>query len=48
METSKLMIPLFYGHSFNRERHKRRMVYEREISDGKQAYQLWRGVGDED
>ena len=48
METSKLMIPLFYGHSFNRERHKRRMVYEREITDGKQAYQLWRGVGEAD
>lgn len=48
MEHSKLMIPLFYGHSFNRESCKMRAVFEREISDGAQTYRLWRGTGTPD
>lgn len=48
MEHSKLMIPLFYGHSFNREGRKMRAVFEREISDGAQTYRLWRGTGTPD
>lgn len=48
MGTSKLMTPLFYGHSFNRECRKMRMILEREITDGKQTYRLWRGAGKPD
>lgn len=48
MENSKLMIPLFYKHSFNREGRKMRAVFERAISDGKQSYWLWRSAGKPD
>ncbi len=48
MERSKLMTPLFYDGSFNREGHKMRAVFEREISDGTNTYRLWRGTGKPD
>lgn len=48
MEHSKLMTPLFYGSSFNREGHKMRAVFEREISNGTETYRLWRRCGKAD
>lgn len=48
MENSKLMTPLFYKHSFNREGRKMRAVFEREITDGVQTYRLWRSAGKPD
>lgn len=45
MENSKLMTPLFYGGNFNREGHRMRAVFEREITDGTTAYRMWRGAG---
>lgn len=48
MTGSKLMIPLFYEHSFNREGHKMRAVFEREISNGTETYRLWRSAGKPD
>lgn len=45
MGESKLMTPLFYGHSFNREGHRMRAVFEREISNGTERYRLWRSAG---
>jgi len=48
MEKSKLMTPLFYDGSFNREGHKMRAVFERKISDGTNTYRLWRSTGKPD
>lgn len=48
MEDSKLMTPLFYDRSFNREGHKMRAVLLREISNGTQTYRLWRSAGKPD
>ena len=48
MENSKLMTPLFYDRSFNREGHKMRAVLLREISNGTQSYRLWRSAGKPD
>lgn len=45
MEKSKLMTPLFYESSFNREGRRMRAVFEREITDGTIVYRLWRGTG---
>lgn len=45
MEKSKLMTPLFYESSFNREGRRMRAVFEREITDGTTVYRLWRGTG---
>ena len=45
MENSKLMTPLFYGGNFNREGRRMRAVLEKEISNGTQAYRLWRSAG---
>jgi len=44
MEKSKLMAPLFYGNSFNREGHKMRAVFLRELSNGTTTYRLWRSA----
>lgn len=48
MENGKLMTPLFYGGSFNREGRRARAVFVREVSDGTQTYRLWRSAGDPD
>lgn len=48
MESSKLMTPLFCGGNFNREDHRMRAVFEREITDGTQTYRLWRSAGKPD
>ena len=46
--TSKLMTPLFYDGSFNREGRKMRAIFEREVSDGTNTYRLWRSAGKPD
>ena len=46
--TSKLMTPLFYDGSFNREGRKMRALFEREDSDGTNTYRLWRSAGKPD
>lgn len=48
METSKLMLPLFYDGMFNRSGRKMRAVLEKEVSDGTQTYRLWRSAGKPD
>lgn len=48
MENSKLMTPLFYNSNFNREGRRMRAVLEKEITDGKQTYRLWRAAGKPD
>ena len=48
MEASKLMTPLFYNGNFNREGRRMRAILEKEISDGKQTYRLWRAAGKPD
>jgi len=45
MGNSKLMTPLFHGQSFNREGHRMRAVFEREISNGTVTYRIWRSTG---
>ena len=45
METSKLMTPLFYGGMFNADGKRMRSVFEREVSNGTDAYRLWRSIG---
>ena len=45
MEHAKLMTPLFYGQSFNREGRKMRAVFEREVSNGTVTCRIWRGAG---
>ena len=44
MGNSKLMVPLFYGGKFNREGRRMQAVLEKEISDGKKTYRLWRWI----
>ena len=48
MGNSKLMVPLFYGGNFNREGRRMQAVLEKEISDGKKTYRLWRSAGKPD
>lgn len=48
MGNSKLMVPLFYGGKFNREGRRMQAVLEKEISDGKKTYRLWRSAGKPD
>ena len=48
MENSKLMTLLFYDGNFNREGRRMRAILEKEISDGKQTYRLWRAAGKPD
>ena len=48
MEPNKMMIPLFYGGMFNREGRRMRAAFVREVSDGTQAYRLWRNAGKQD
>lgn len=48
MEQCKLMTPLFHGNFFNREGHKKRAVFEREISNRTVTYRIWRNTGKPD
>lgn len=48
MENSKLMTPLFYDGNFNREGHRMRAVFKREVTDGVRIYRLWRKAGKPD
>lgn len=48
MENSKLKVPLFYDRSFNRDGHRMRAVFEREITNGIETYCLWRSAGQPD
>lgn len=45
MTEAKLMKPLFDGGMFNREGHRMRAVFLKEVSDGTTAYRLWRKDG---
>lgn len=45
MENCKLLPPLFCDGSFNRAGRKMRAVFEREVSNGKQTYRIWRRAG---
>ena len=48
MERSKLMKPLFHGNSFNRDGCRMRAIFVKSVSDGTDAYRLWRGAGKPD
>ena len=45
MENAKLMKPLFYCNMFNADGKRMRAVFEREVSNGTDAYRLWRSCG---
>ena len=45
MENAKLMRPLFYCNMFNADGKRMRAVFEREVSNGTDAYRLWHGSG---
>ena len=45
METSKLMAPLFYNGMFNADGKRKRAVFVGEVSNGTDAYRLWRSCG---
>ena len=45
METSKLMTPLFYNGMFNADGKRKRAVFVGEVSNGTDAYRLWRSCG---
>ena len=45
MENAKLMKPLFYSNMFNANGKRMRAVFEREASNGTDAYRLWRSSG---
>lgn len=45
MENGKLMPPLFIDGSFNRDGRKMRAVFEKEVSNGKETYRIWRRAG---
>lgn len=48
MSEVKLKKLLFYNGMFNREGHKMRSVFEREVSNGTAVYRLWRSDGKPD
>lgn len=48
MSEAKLMKPLFYGGNFNTEGKRMKAVFEREVSNGTDAYRLWRSYGTPD
>lgn len=45
METSKLMTPLFCNGMFNADGKRKRAVFVGEVSNGADAYRLWRSCG---
>ena len=45
LENAKLMRPLFYCNMFNADGKRMRAVFEREVSNGTDAYRLWHGSG---
>lgn len=48
MEKAKLMKPLFHNGMFNTGGKRMRAVFEREVSNGTDAYRLWRSSGTPD
>lgn len=42
------MMPLFYNGNFNKDGHKMRSLFEREVSNGFVTYKLWRSAGQPD
>ena len=48
MPNSKLMTPLFYNSSFNRDGRRMRAVHEKTVSNGTDTYRLWRSAGKPD
>ena len=48
MGNSKLMMPLFYGSSFNRDGRRMRAVFAKSVSGGMDDYRLWRAAGKPD
>lgn len=48
MANSKLMTPLFYNNSFNRDGRRMRAVCEKTVSNGTDTYRLWRSAGKPD
>ena len=45
MSESKLMVPLFCDGMFNRENRRMRSIFVREVSNGKNTYNIWRSAG---
>ena len=45
MSETKLMRPLFYKDKFNRDGHKMRAVFCKQISDGNDTFRIWRRDG---
>lgn len=48
MDTTKLMRPLFYGGNFNAKGRRMQAIFVREVSNGTDAYRLWRRAGKPD
>ena len=48
MSEAKLMTPLFHGGNFNAAGKKMKAVFLREVSNGTDAYRLWRRYGSPD
>lgn len=48
MSETKIMTPLFYNYSFNRQGKKIRAVVDRVVSNGAEVYSLWRRSGKPD
>lgn len=48
METTKLMPTLFYNGNYNRDGHRMRAVFVKEITDGTDTFRLWRSAGQQE
>ena len=48
MSESKLMTPLFCDGAFNQENRRMRSIFVREVSNGKNTYNIWRSAGNPD
>lgn len=48
MEETKMVTPLFYGYSFNRQGKKIRATVDRVVSNGADVYTMWRKSGKPD
>ena len=48
MSDTKLMKPLFYNGNFNADAKRMKAVFVKEVSNGTDAYRLWRGAGSPD
>lgn len=45
MSEAKLMTPLFCDGMFNQENRRMRSIFVREVSNGKNTYNIWRSAG---